>query len=96
MVKGPFVFHRNNYFIVNTSNLYLPVNIIETPLPGDIVIFPGFRYEYIYVRRELQTAIRLLDSDSILFTVRTFITPMTSLTDIQLLNLHKLYLSSKK
>nr|YP_008965367.1 hypothetical protein [Rhynchosporium commune]AHC02344.1 hypothetical protein [Rhynchosporium commune] len=95
-IKGPHVFHRNNYFIVNTSKLFLPENIIKIPLAGDIGNLPGFRYEDIYVRRELQTAIRLIESNSILFTVRTFIAPMTSLTDTQLLNLHELYLSIKK
>jgi hypothetical protein len=38
----------------------------------------------IYVRRERQTFTRLAMSDAILFTVRTFMTPLTSLGDDEL------------
>jgi Protein of unknown function (DUF3445) len=38
----------------------------------------------IYVRRERQTFTRLAVSDAILFTVRTFMTPLTSLGDDEL------------
>lgn len=38
----------------------------------------------IYIRRERQTFTRLSTSDAILFTVRTFITPLTSLGDEEL------------
>jgi len=38
----------------------------------------------IYIRRERQTFTRLSSSDAILFTVRTFMTPLTSLGDEEL------------
>lgn len=38
----------------------------------------------IYIRRERQTFMRLSKSDAILFTVRTFMTPLTSLGDEEL------------
>jgi hypothetical protein len=38
----------------------------------------------IYIRRERQTFTRLSTSDAILFTVRTFMTPLTSLGDQEL------------
>jgi hypothetical protein len=55
--------------------------------PSDFIIGKtvGFRYEDICVRRELQTAIRLPKSQAILFTVKTFVDPLTSLTDEELL-----------
>lgn len=84
------MYYRDNYFIVNTPVLYLPSNDLETST-NHIIGSMGFRYQDIYVRRELQTAMRLPKSDTILFGVRTFITPITMLTDKQLLALHRLY-----
>jgi len=58
----------------------------ETATQGPIDNFASKRCSLseIYVRRERQTFTRLSTSDAILFTVRTFMTPLTSLGDKEL------------
>jgi len=53
----------------------------------------GFRYHDIYIRRELQTNIVLPKSKAQLFTVKTYLDPITSLTIKELLILNKKFSS---
>jgi hypothetical protein len=63
---------RTNLFIQTTSDLFQ-----DSPevVPSDEVIRP----ERLMVRRERQTFMRLVKSGAVLFTVRTYMTPLVAL-----------------
>lgn len=88
-VKDDKIYYRTNIFLVNTRKWYMSENNIETPLKTDIGNKKGFRYKDIYIRRELQTAIRIPNSKDILFTVKTYMDPMINLEYKELVNLDK-------
>src|SRR5664279_4781269 len=71
---------RSNLFVINTPNLYLPDHEPNLPLISDIGVKAGYRLKDLYLRRELQTFFRLPKSGHIVFTVRTFIQPLSTLS----------------
>lgn len=72
--------YRSNIFILNTSELFLPEHHIKVPSYEDIGETPDFMYENIFLRREAQSFIRLPKTNCIVFGVRTYISPITSLS----------------
>lgn len=78
---------RYNVFVQTTSNLFTrePVNSTQ-PNPDNIGKKPGFRYKDVFIRREKQTFTLLPQSKTVLFTVRTYIEPITDLDNKELLD----------
>lgn len=66
----------------SNSNQVLDETVIQEPI--DTPASKSVSLSEIYIRRERQTFTRLSASDAILFTVRTFMTPLTSLGDDEL------------
>jgi hypothetical protein len=66
----------------SNSNRVLDETAIQKPI--DTPASKICSLSEIYIRRERQTFTRLSTSDAILFTVRTFMTPLTSLGDKEL------------
>lgn len=71
---------RSNLFVINTHELYLPNHEVKSPLSMDIGVKLGYRLKDLYLRRELQTFFRLPKSGHIVFSVRTFIEPLSTLS----------------
>lgn len=71
---------RTNLFVINTSKLYLPYHKIKLPSIKDIEVKVGYRFKDLYLRRELQTFFILPKSGHIVFSVRTFIQPLSTLS----------------
>jgi hypothetical protein len=67
----------------SNSNHVLDETAVQEPI--DTPTSKKFSLSEIYIRRERQTFTRLPTSDAILFTVRTFMTPLTSLGDEELM-----------
>lgn len=82
---GPL--ERYNIFVQTTNNLFSrePVNSVS-PNINDIGKVKGLRYKDVYIRREKQTFTFLYKSNTVLFTVRTFMEPMTDLDNKELLD----------
>lgn len=76
---------RYNIFVQTTPNLFTrePVSSIP-PKDSDIGKVMGLRYEDVYIRREKQTFSLLPKSKTVLFTVRTFMEPVTDLNNKEL------------
>lgn len=91
-IRSDILTVRSNLFVVNTPNLYLPNNKVKLPLSEDIGLKIGYRFEDLYLRRELQTFFRLPVSNHIVFTVRTFIQPLSTLSTDDLKSLESLAL----
>jgi hypothetical protein len=66
---------RYNLFIQTTNELFQDEP--ECPSPSPVILRP----ENITVRRERQTFTRLEKSGAVLFTVRTYMQPLTDLTE---------------
>ena len=65
---------RYNLFIQTTNELFQ--DGLEIPPPSPLIL----RAEHITVRRERQTFTRLKKTGAVLFTVRTYMQPLTDLT----------------
>lgn len=72
--------------------LYLPKHEVKSPLTKDIGVKVGYRFKDLYLRRELQTFFRLPKSGHIVFSVRTFIQPLNTLSINDLKSLESLAL----
>jgi hypothetical protein len=89
-VQDNIMVKRANLFVFNTDELFLLVYNPQIPSPGDIGIKSGFRYTDLHLRREYQSFVRLPESSAILFTVKTYLEPISNLTLPELLALQKL------
>lgn len=75
MQVGP-ISHRWNWSIVTTNRLFTPHRTRRTPLR------PGAGINDIFVRMESQTLRKLPDSGQILFTIRTYVEPLSRWADM--------------
>lgn len=84
---------RSNLFVINTPKLFLPDHNVKLPKISDIGVKRGYRFNDLYLRRELQTFFKLPESGHIVFSVRTFIQPLNTLSFEDLKNLESLALN---
>jgi len=70
MKVGP-VSHRWNWSVVTTDRLFTPHRMRRTPLPA------GAGIEDIFIRMESQTLRKLARTGHVLFTIRTYVEPLS-------------------
>ena len=88
-IVGDTVHTRYGIFVQNTPELFQPRPLnLRKPLESEIENVEGFRFKDIHIRRERQNFIRLLQSDAILFTVRTFVDSIIDLQKKELIGFH--------
>jgi len=89
-ICGDILVKRANLFIFNTNKFFLLEYNPAVPTYKDIGNKPGFRFSDLHLRREYQSFVRLPETSTILFTVKTYIEPMINLSLPELLEIQKL------
>ena len=76
--------------IVNTSKLFLARHVTRVPLSSEIGVAVGYRLKDLYLRRKIQTFYLLPVSGLIVFSVRTYLQPLNSLSYSDLVDIQTL------